>query len=52
VGDRLDNDAEPAAVAGLRPIFIPRGLWGRLHDARPRQARRIESLLELPACCA
>jgi FMN phosphatase YigB (HAD superfamily) len=52
VGDRLDNDAEPAAAAGLRPIFIPRGLWGRLHDARPHRARRVESLLELPACCA
>lgn len=52
VGDRLDNDAEPAAAAGLRPIFIPRGLWGRLHDRRPHRARRIESLMELPACCA
>jgi FMN phosphatase YigB (HAD superfamily) len=49
VGDRLDNDAEPAAAAGLRPVFIPRGLWGRLHDAWPRAALRIESLLELPA---
>jgi FMN phosphatase YigB (HAD superfamily) len=52
VGDRLDNDAAPAAAAGMRPIFIPRGLWGRLHDRRPHDARRIESLLELPACCA
>jgi HAD superfamily hydrolase (TIGR01509 family) len=52
VGDRLDNDAEPAAAAGLRPIFIPRGLWGRLHDTRPHEARRIETLMELPACCA
>lgn len=52
VGDRLDNDAEPAAAAGLRPIFIPRGLWGRLQAGRAHGATRIESLMELPACCA
>ena len=52
VGDRLDNDAEPAAAAGLRPIFVPRGLWGRLHAGRARGVTRIESLTELPACCA
>lgn len=52
VGDRFDNDVAPAAAAGMRPVFIPRGLWGRLHDGRPHDARRIESLMELPLCCA
>ena len=52
VGDRLDNDANPAAAAGLRPFFIPRGLWGRLHDGRPHGVPRIETLMELPGCFA
>jgi FMN phosphatase YigB (HAD superfamily) len=27
VGDRVDNDVLPALAAGMRPAFIPRGLW-------------------------
>lgn len=50
VGDRLDNDVAPARAAGMHPIFIPRGIWGEVHDAEAREVTRIESLLELPAC--
>ena len=51
VGDRLDNDVEPARAAGMHPVFIPRGLWGEVHDARERGAcRRITSLMELTGC--
>ncbi|UPY36434.1 HAD family hydrolase [Sediminicoccus sp. KRV36] len=52
VGDRLDNDVAPARAAGLHPVFIPRGIWGEVHDAEARDVRRIESLLELRACFA
>jgi HAD superfamily hydrolase (TIGR01662 family) len=47
VGDRLDNDVEPARMAGLHPIFIPRGLWGEVHDTRVRGCMRVASLLDL-----
>ncbi|MCX8133451.1 MAG: HAD family hydrolase [Roseococcus sp.] len=49
VGDRLDNDVAPARAAGLRALFLPRGLWGELHDAEAHGAERLASLLELPA---
>jgi HAD superfamily hydrolase (TIGR01549 family) len=51
VGDRLDNDVLPAAVAGMRPILIRRGPWGYLHAERPEAARAtvIDSLAELPS---
>lgn len=52
VGDRLDNDVAPARAAGLHPLFIPRGIWGEVHDAHARDVRRITGLLELPACFA
>jgi HAD superfamily hydrolase (TIGR01509 family) len=52
VGDRLDNDVTPARAAGMHPIFIPRGLWGEVHDASASDVTRITSLLELPACVA
>ena len=51
VGDRLDNDIEPASRAGLVPIFIRRGPWGVIQDARPRsrfEVAAIDSLSELP----
>lgn len=48
VGDRLDNDVEPARAAGMHAVFIPRGIWGEVHDAEAREVRRIETLLELP----
>lgn len=52
VGDRVDNDVEPARAAGLHPIFIPRGLWGEVQAPQARGVRRIETLMELPACFA
>lgn len=53
VGDRLDNDVEPARAAGMHPVFIPRGLWGEVHDIRDRGGcRRITSLVELGDCLA
>jgi HAD superfamily hydrolase (TIGR01662 family) len=47
VGDRLDNDVEPARVAGMHPVFIPRGLWGEVHDSRVQGCTRITALTEL-----
>ena len=51
VGDRLDNDIEPAYRAGLVPIFIKRGPWGVIQDAQEHnrcEAAAINSLAELP----
>ena len=51
VGDRVDNDVLPARAAGMWPILIRRGPWGRAHWTWPEadQAHlRIESLAELP----
>ena len=31
IGDRIDNDVEPAKAAGMRAILIRRGPWGELH---------------------
>jgi HAD superfamily hydrolase (TIGR01549 family) len=47
VGDRVDNDIEPALAAGMVAVHIRRGPWGHLHDP-PAEAIRIESLAELP----
>ena len=49
VGDRVDNDVEPARAAGLRPVFIPRGLWGEAQAAQAAGVTRITGLLDLPA---
>ena len=46
VGDRVDNDVQPAIAFGMQGIHIRRGPWGHLHETPPG-ARRIESLLEL-----
>jgi HAD superfamily hydrolase (TIGR01509 family) len=46
VGDRVDNDVEPALAFGMNAVHIRRGPWGRLHHAPPG-VRRIDSLLEL-----
>ena len=51
VGDRVDNDIEPALDAGFVAVHIRRGPWGYLHDPPPR-ALRIQSLTELPAVLA
>lgn len=47
VGDRVDNDVEPALAAGMIAVHIRRGPWGHLHDPSER-AIRIRSLAELP----
>jgi HAD superfamily hydrolase (TIGR01549 family) len=52
VGDRVDNDVEPARAAGMRPVFIPRGIWGEVQAAEAREVDRVETLLELAACVA
>ena len=47
VGDRVDNDVEPALAAGLTAVHIRRGPWGHLQEPPPA-ALRIRSLDELP----
>lgn len=51
VGDRVDNDIEPAYRAGLVPILVKRGPWGLIQEAQQRsrfEAAAIDSLSELP----
>lgn len=51
VGDRVDNDVLPARSAGLWPILIRRGPWGRAQWSWPEAEQahlKIESLAELP----
>jgi HAD superfamily hydrolase (TIGR01549 family) len=47
VGDRVDNDVEPALAAGMVGVHIRRGPWGHLHEP-PAAALRVSSLEELP----
>ena len=49
VGDRVDNDVLPAAVAGMRSVWIRRGPWGRLQPlpVGVRPALTVDSLDEL-----
>lgn len=53
VGDRLDNDIQPAAQAGMTTALIRRGPWGIIQEHDPAADRvatiRIGSLEELPA---
>jgi HAD superfamily hydrolase (TIGR01662 family) len=46
VGDRVDNDVEPARAAGLVAIHVRRGPWGRLQRT-PEGVPAIDSLAEL-----
>jgi HAD superfamily hydrolase (TIGR01549 family) len=47
VGDRIDRDIAPGRAAGLRPVWIRRGPWGRLqHDANGDAEMVVESLDE------
>jgi HAD superfamily hydrolase (TIGR01549 family) len=55
VGDRVDNDVEPAARAGMQAIWIRRGPWAWVQSgvAVPEQAAAaIDSLGELPGLLA
>jgi HAD superfamily hydrolase (TIGR01549 family) len=48
VGDRVDNDVVASRAAGLRPVWIRRGPWGRLHeDANGDAELVVQSLDEL-----
>ena len=47
VGDRVDNDVEPALAAGMVAVHVRRGPWGFLHEPPP-EALRVRSLGELP----
>lgn len=51
VGDRVENDVEPALAAGMVAVHIRRGPWGFLHDP-PETAITIGSLDELPDALA
>jgi FMN phosphatase YigB (HAD superfamily) len=46
VGDRVDNDVEPALAAGMVAVHVRRGPWGHLHEP-PHAALAIDSLDEL-----
>ncbi|MGH3116767.1 MAG: HAD family hydrolase [Gaiellales bacterium] len=46
VGDRVDNDIEPALDAGMVAVHVRRGPWGFLHDPPP-EALRVRFLAEL-----
>jgi HAD-hyrolase-like len=35
VGGRLDNDLRPAKAAGMRTVFVRRGLWGYIWEHHP-----------------
>jgi FMN phosphatase YigB (HAD superfamily) len=48
VGDRVDNDVEPAQRAGMFAVHIRRGPWGFFQDGSGADAQ-IASLDELPA---
>jgi HAD superfamily hydrolase (TIGR01509 family) len=47
VGDRVDNDVEPALRAGMVAVHVRRGPWAHLHEP-PAEAVRVRSLDELP----
>jgi HAD superfamily hydrolase (TIGR01509 family) len=47
VGDRVDNDIEPALAAGMVAVHLRRGPWGHLHEPPPA-ALPIETLDALP----
>jgi FMN phosphatase YigB (HAD superfamily) len=52
VGDRVDNDVEPALAAGMFAVHIRRGPWGWLQPGRERAHACIDSLEELPKVLA
>jgi HAD superfamily hydrolase (TIGR01549 family) len=48
VGDRLDNDVHPAALAGMKPIWLRRGPWAVITtDTPPPGTLVVDSLSEL-----
>ena len=51
VGDRVDNDVNPALAAGMVAVHVRRGPWGHLHKPPP-EAIGVRSLAELPEALA
>ena len=51
VGDRVDNDVEPALAAGMVAVHVRRGPWAFLHEP-PAGALRVRGLAELPEALA
>ncbi len=52
VGDRLDNDIQPAQEAGMQTALVRRGPWGyilRNAEIESRCLFQLENLAELPA---
>ena len=48
VGDRIDNDVEPAAAAGMRAVWLRRGPWGVIQrPGAAEPALTVASLDEL-----
>lgn len=48
VGDRVDNDVLPAAIAGMRAVWLRRGPWAALTADQPTEAAlSVDSLAEL-----
>lgn len=52
VGDRCDNDIQPAREAGMETVLVHRGPWATIQwstpEARELPTFRVDSLLELP----
>ena len=51
VGDRVDNDVNPALAARMVAVHVRRGPWGHLHKPPP-EAIGVRSLAELPEALA
>jgi FMN phosphatase YigB (HAD superfamily) len=52
VGDRLDNDVGPSGAAGMVPVWLRRGPWAFVQQAKggpPGDVVTIDSLDELPS---
>jgi HAD superfamily hydrolase (TIGR01549 family) len=47
VGDRLDNDVEPAAAAGLVSIFVRRGPWAFVQASAGRPVTATATIVSL-----
>jgi FMN phosphatase YigB (HAD superfamily) len=52
VGDRVDNDVQPALEAGLVAVHVRRGPWGRLQAGGERASLQVDSLAALPRALA
>lgn len=52
VGDRVDNDVLPAAVAGLVAVHVRRGPWGMLQSTPPDATLGLDDLASLPDALA